>query len=222
MKVKSLFISDLHLGCKKNRAKDALKVLGRIEYDNLFLLGDIVDIKALSHEWNWSLDEQDVYSTITEKAKTCHVVWTIGNHERTFFDHLNNFERILICSGYPYSSGKRNFYLTHGHQFDHNLESSHWPRSLINAAYNGTSEFNLKICSQLKKLIRRTPGYLNAFKTSAINFALEHGYTDIMCGHTHQQELFMDKVNYYNVGDFREDATWITENFDGEFNLHGL
>jgi len=222
MKIKSLFISDLHLGCKKNRSKDALNVLTNYEYENLFLLGDIIDIKALSHEWLWDDTENKIWETIIKKAENFRTIMIPGNHERGFFDNISTFENMLVCGGYPYRSKEKIIYLTHGHEFDENLESNHWPRSLINVAYNGVSEFNLKICSQLKKLIRKTPGYLDSFKANAIDYAKQRGYNSIMCGHTHQQEFVDGDIEYYNTGDFREDATFITEDFEGNLNLRSI
>ena len=43
MRVRSLFLSDLHLGCKFSRVDELFAFLGRIEPDQLYLVGDIVD-----------------------------------------------------------------------------------------------------------------------------------------------------------------------------------
>lgn len=43
MKIKSLFISDLHLNTSFCQSDKLLRLLKEYEYENLFLLGDIID-----------------------------------------------------------------------------------------------------------------------------------------------------------------------------------
>lgn len=214
-KITSLFISDLHLGCKKNKNYKALEILNKYSYENLFLLGDIIDIKALVHEWNWSEIDTKIWEYILKLPKLTNIVYTTGNHERGFFDNCS-VRNIHFCSGHVY----KGIFLTHGHQFDEGLESDTWPRSLINIAYNNVSEFNLKIASQLKKIIRRTPNYLGQFKKNAVETAKKFGHSAIMCGHTHQASIeTIDDITYYNCGDFREDSTYIIEDLNGNLTL---
>ncbi|MEN6291540.1 MAG: UDP-2,3-diacylglucosamine diphosphatase [Methanobacterium sp.] len=216
-KIESLFISDLHLGARSNNAMKALKVLREYEYKNLFLLGDIIDIKALSHNWKWESAENDVWNFIEKFAEKKEVVYCVGNHERGFFDKAN-IKNFLFFDGYVY----KDMLLCHGHKFDENLESNHWPRALINVAYDSCSSFNAKMVSQIKKLIRRTPGYLKNFRKNAVEEAKKFGFKKVVCGHTHQQEhCVIENIEYINIGDFKEDATYAIETIDGNIILEG-
>lgn len=221
MKIKSLFVSDIHMGCQKNNAKKALEVLKHYEFENLFLVGDIIDIKALAHEWKWTSIENDVWNKIVDCSNKSNVFYIQGNHERCFFDSTTKIERVKIYnSTYIYNE---NIMICHGDKFDQYLESNIWPRKLIDIAYNSVSEFNLKISSQIKKVVRRTPGYLNQFKLNASNFAKQNNCRTIILGHTHQQEYeLIDDINYFNIGDFREDATYMIEKNNGDFELCSL
>jgi len=215
MKIKSLFMSDLHLGCKKNNRKKALKVLNKYEFDNLFLLGDIVDIKALTESWEWGGEEDEVWNTIVDIALEKNVVYTTGNHCRGFFDNANPINKMQFVKGYVWGDS----YLTHGDYFD-TFEHNIWPKELIAIAYSSVSNFNLKIASQVKKMARRMPGYLDHFEKTATAWAQKNGYKSIVLGHTHQQSVKMvNNVMYYNVGDFREDATYMVEHLDGEYEM---
>lgn len=208
-------MSDLHLGCKKNNIAKALKVLNKYEFENLFLLGDIIDIKALTENWQWGQDEDEVWNTITDIATEKQVVLTQGNHERGFFDNAYPINKIQFTKGYVYGHS----YLTHGDYFD-TFEENIWPKELIAIAYNSVSSFNLKIASQVKKIARRMPGYLGHFEKTATLWARSHGYRNIVLGHTHQQSVkLVNNVNYYNIGDFKEDATYMIETLDGEFEM---
>lgn len=213
--IKSLFMSDLHLGCKKNNLKKALKVLNKYEFNNLFLLGDIIDIKALTENWQWGSDEDEVWNRIVDMSRDKLVLLTPGNHERGFFDNAKSIKGVQFVKGYNYND----LYLTHGDYFD-TFEHNIWPKELIGIAYSSASNFNLKIASQLKRVARRVPGYLAHFENKATSWAKQHGYNGIVVGHTHQQyKKEINGVMYYNIGDFKEDATYMIETVDGHYNM---
>ncbi len=47
IRLRSVFISDVHLGSRDCRAAELLNFLDSIEVDNLFLVGDIIDLWSL-------------------------------------------------------------------------------------------------------------------------------------------------------------------------------
>ena len=53
VKVKSLFISDLHIGVKHNNVKALLEILDDYEFENLFLVGDIIDMTKIARKPRW-------------------------------------------------------------------------------------------------------------------------------------------------------------------------
>ena len=214
-RIKSLFMSDLHLGCKNNNRKKALKVLKKYEFENLFLLGDIIDIKALTESWFWGVEEDDIWNFIIELSLTKNIIYTPGNHCRGFFDNAYPINKIQFTKGYVYGDS----YLTHGDYFD-TFEHNIWPKELIAIAYSSVSNFNLKIASQVKRIARRMPGYLGHFEKTATAWARQHGYKSIVLGHSHQQSVkLINNVNYYNIGDFKEGATYMIETLDGIFEM---
>ena len=46
-KVRTLFISDVHLGTKKCQADKLLEVFKNLEFENLVIVGDFIDLTAL-------------------------------------------------------------------------------------------------------------------------------------------------------------------------------
>ena len=50
IKVKSLFISDLHLGNYNSQADKVLDVFKKYEFENLFLVGDIIDMTYMKRK----------------------------------------------------------------------------------------------------------------------------------------------------------------------------
>ena len=60
MRVRALFISDVHLGCRFSRAEELFAFLGRIEPDRLYLVGDIIDGWRLKKSWYWAPSHSEV------------------------------------------------------------------------------------------------------------------------------------------------------------------
>lgn len=53
MKYKSIFISDLHLGIKSVNPDILTEFLKENEFENIFLVGDIIDLWKLKRAWHW-------------------------------------------------------------------------------------------------------------------------------------------------------------------------
>ena len=89
-KVRSIFISDVHLANPNSQVKRLSEFLDNFEADNLFLLGDIVDLwKLSSHKGRWYKEHERVLQQIINFSKTgTRVVYIPGNHD-PFFRHFN-------------------------------------------------------------------------------------------------------------------------------------
>lgn len=217
-KIKSLFISDLHLGVKLNNADKALDVILNHDFENLFLLGDIIDIKALSKNWRWKPIETVLWNKIIEISKKKNTILTPGNHERDFFNSTHSIAGLRIKSQHMHND----ILLMHGHQFDIvDYDQDIWPQSLASLAYEGLTNYNIKICSQLKKAIKGKAGYLKKYKNTALEHLSATPLKKIMVGHTHIQERFVAEngLEYINCGDFRESSAFVIETLSGEILL---
>ena len=64
MKVKTLFISDIHLGNHKSQAGKLLEVLKDYDYENLVIVGDFIDLTSLKKKFYWNID----HSTVIQKV----------------------------------------------------------------------------------------------------------------------------------------------------------
>ena len=53
LRVRSLFLSDIHLGTRACRANDLLSLLRDYDAENIFLVGDIIDFWAMSRGIYW-------------------------------------------------------------------------------------------------------------------------------------------------------------------------
>jgi UDP-2,3-diacylglucosamine pyrophosphatase LpxH len=119
--VRSLFISDVHLGCKFCKAERLLRFLRGIEADHLYLVGDIVDGWKMKRNLYWN----DTYSFIVRRVigmvkDGTKVVYVAGNHDefiRKF--EPNNFGHLSIVNECVHETADgRRLLLVHGDIFD--------------------------------------------------------------------------------------------------------
>jgi UDP-2,3-diacylglucosamine pyrophosphatase LpxH len=237
IKVKSLFISDLHLGNPNCQADKVLEVLRNYEYDNLFIVGDFIDMTYLKRKFYWNPDHSTVIQKVLRASrKGVKVIYIIGNHDfyvRSVIEEQNiHFGDILICNEYIYQSiNNELIYITHGDCFDGFVrmhpflywfgDKSYEFSILINNVYNwfrrkfGYQYWSLS--AYLKTKVKNVIKFLAEYKKMSEEKVKEMKCDSIMIGHTHSPEIVQG--HYYNTGDFCESCSYIIENLDGTMEL---
>ena len=69
MEVRTLFISDVHLGSNKSQAGKLLEVLKNYEYENLIIVGDFIDLTSLKKKFYWNQDHSTVIQKILRSSR---------------------------------------------------------------------------------------------------------------------------------------------------------
>ncbi len=83
-RLRTVFISDIHLGFKGCSADLLLDFLHHVEMDHLFLVGDIIDVWSMQKNMFWPQSHNNVMRTILGKAKRgTKVIFVPGNHDET-------------------------------------------------------------------------------------------------------------------------------------------
>jgi len=81
-RLRSVFISDVHLGSRDSRAGELLQFLASVEVDYLFLVGDIIDFWSLRKNFYWPQQHNEVLRAILGKAREgARVIYVPGNHD---------------------------------------------------------------------------------------------------------------------------------------------
>ena len=62
LKYKSIFISDVHLGTKGCQAKKLLEFVKNSRSENLYLVGDIIDVWEMQKSFFWPQEHNDAVS----------------------------------------------------------------------------------------------------------------------------------------------------------------
>jgi len=236
IKIKSLFISDLHLGNPNSKTNKVLDLLKEYEFENLFIVGDFIDMTYMKRKKN-NLPQSHL--TIIQKIlrlsrKGVKVIYLIGNHDsyiKNFIDDNIYLGDIFICNEYIHETLNEKIYITHGDQFDgfimihpffYWLGDNAYELSIkINKIYNlfrkilGFEYWSLS--SYLKNRVKNAIEFINEYEKISKIKLVEMNCNSILMGHTHSPKI---STNYYNTGDFIESCSYIIEDIDGNLSLN--
>lgn len=241
MHYKSIFVSDIHLGTKQCQIEYLLKFLHDNTCDNMYLIGDIIDIHALSYKWYWHKDHNTfIQKVLRMSRKGTHIVMIPGNHDDILREFIAGnapffFGDILIVDQLDYISTKgKKFLLIHGDCFDGAIRSMGWLYWLgdraydvalsINTVYNKIRKmFGLQywsLSSYLKQKVKQTIQIVNKFDELIVRKCIIEGYDGVIYGHTHCPNIKTIKTKIIiNDGDMVENCTVLVETEDGTFQL---
>jgi len=240
MKIKTLFISDVHLGTSKCQADKLLQVLKDYEYEKLVIVGDFIDLTSLKRKFYWKSDHSTVIQKILRSSrKGVEVVYILGNHDfylRGLIEEENiSIGDILLCDEHYHTtvSGEK-IYICHGDQFDGFIRLhpflyvlGDWAYEMsfkINTWYNKFRRFfgleYWSLSQYLKLKVKNAIAFINDFKILSMKKLDEVGCDSIMIGHIHTPAIEkIDNKNYYNTGDFCETCSFLYEDLSGKINL---
>jgi UDP-2,3-diacylglucosamine pyrophosphatase LpxH len=237
LKVRSVFISDVHLGFKGCQADSLLHFLQSVETEYLFLVGDIVDFWSLKKSSHWPQQHTNVVRSILGKAKhDTKVIYIPGNHDDGMRQYVGlAFGNVEIHKDYIHTTadGKR-LLVMHGDEFDlivkHSrlleklgsyvyeklLDANHYVNAI--RKYFGRSYWSL--AAYLKRRAKNAVDYIGNFEEALAHLARERGVDGVVCGHIHHAEIRqIEGVLYCNDGDWVESCTSIVEHLDGRIEL---
>jgi UDP-2,3-diacylglucosamine pyrophosphatase LpxH len=240
-KVKTLFISDVHLGTRKSQVNKLLDVLKDYEFENLIIVGDFIDLTALKKKFYWNSDHSTVIQKILRfSRKGVKVVYLLGNHDHFLRGLIKeemdiNLGNILICDEYEYQTSKgEKIFICHGDQFDGFIRLHPFLYVLGDFAYELSFKINKiynkfrrvfgldywSLSKYLKSKVKDAVAFVNDFKYLSIKKLEETNCDSIMIGHIHTPaiEKIGDK-NYYNTGDFCESCSFLYEDLEGNIKL---
>jgi UDP-2,3-diacylglucosamine pyrophosphatase LpxH len=237
LSVRSVFISDVHLGTPGCQAEALLDFLRRVECEQLYLVGDIVDGWQLRRRWYWPQAHNDVVQKLLRKArKGTRVVLVPGNHDefarRYVGLHFGGIEVLGDCV--HHAADGRQFWVTHGDLFDGVVQCARWLALLGDRLYELALRLNSHLNSvrarlglpywslsrYLKLKVKRAVSFIGDFESAVAREALRRGMNGVICGHIHHAELReVDGIVYANDGDWVESLTALVEHADGRLEI---
>ena len=235
--VRTVWISDLHLGTPGCQAQALLDFLRDIKCDTLYLVGDIIDGWQLRRTWYWPQLHNDVVQKILRKArKGVRVIFVPGNHDefaRRYVAH--NFGGVDVAEECIHvTADGRRLWVTHGDLFDGVIQCAKWLAYLGDAAYELSLKVNRwfnrlrarlglpywSLSRYLKLKVKRAVSYVSDFETAVAHEARKRGADGVVCGHIHHAEIReIEGVLYCNDGDWVESLTALVEHHDGRLEI---
>jgi len=138
--VRSIFLSDIHLGTKACQAHHLLDFLKEYSSEYVFLLGDIVDLWAMRRGGvYWSEAQNTFVQKILRRARHGEkVIFIPGNHDEALREYVGTlFGNIVVNHDYVHCAADgRRYLLLHGDEFDQVTRHHRWIAVLGDKAYD--------------------------------------------------------------------------------------
>ncbi|OCX66811.1 UDP-2,3-diacylglucosamine hydrolase [Thioclava sp. SK-1] len=236
--VKSLFVSDLHLGARGSRAGKFLEFLRQVDAEEIFLVGDILDV------WHcgtvqWGATHDAIMDELKRRARNgTRVVYLPGNHDAELRKRLgHDHEGLQLVDQLTHVAADGTRYLVlHGDQCDSRILRWHvmtrigtrldawlrgcdaWARDVFHFRTRGETERNL-----VELVIHGVSALLmvgNKSEKRLAELAIASDHDGVICGHFHKPALRdAHGIRYANCGDWVDSMTALVELFDGRLQL---
>ncbi len=238
---KSIFLSDCHLGSSSCKAEYLLNLLNSYTFDNLFLVGDIIDGWRLKASFYWPQEHSNVLNKILELAKNgTKIFYIVGNHDeflKKYFKKTKIISAGNICVAlslqHTAADGKK-WLIIHGDDFDSIIRSQKWLAFLGDNIYDFLLWINRYIhevqralhrpywslSAYLKQKTKKAVAFISKFEDAVAWECHKLKLDGVICGHIHHAEIRkMNGIIYMNCGDFVESCSFLAEETDGSVVL---
>ena len=237
-KVRTIFVSDVHLGIRPCQAERLLDFLREYSAQQLFLLGDIIDFEALSRNLYWTTSHNTVVQKILRRARHGEkVVLVPGNHDHVLREYVNaTFGDIRIASEWIHTAADgRRYLLIHGDACDPVSGCHRLLAAIGDFSYTVLLRLNRHLAwirrrlgkhgywslsAYVKHRIKRAADYIGDYESAVVDAARAHDVDGVICGHIHAPAIkSLQGPTYVNCGDWVDSCTAIVEHFDGRMEL---
>jgi UDP-2,3-diacylglucosamine pyrophosphatase LpxH len=235
-RVRTAWISDVHLGTRSSNAAALLEFLRDYECERLYVVGDLIDIWQLRRGRYWPQQHNDVIQKILRKArKGVPVIFIPGNHDEFVNSFGGAYGNISIREHaiHQLADGRR-MLVIHGHELDTVVQNAKWLAYLGDVGYQFLLSLNPAInffrrrfglgywslSAYAKKRVKDAVNFIGEFEKAIVRYAERFSVDAVVCGHIHSAAIRqLGDVTYYNCGDWVESCTALVEQYDGTLDL---
>ena len=235
-KVRTVWISDLHLGTRTSNVAALLQFLRDYDFENLYIVGDLIDIWSMRRARYWPQQHNDVIQKILRKArKGARVVYIPGNHDELVADFIGSYGNIDISPSAVHVTAKgERILVIHGHELDTIVQNVKWLAFLGDVGYqfflslNPTINFFRRsfglgywsLSAYAKKRVKDAVSFIGRFEEEIVHYARKFSVDAVLCGHIHSAAIrHIEQITYYNCGDWVESCSALVEQLDGSIEL---
>lgn len=236
--VRSIFISDQHLGFRFSRAAECLRFLQTYQTERLYLVGDFLDGWRLTRNWYWPAIYDELIDHILWMIQTgTRVYYTPGNHDDFLRKPHPAVHGVEVADEFLHRTGDdRLLLVTHGDLFDSVEKKFHRLSKFGSGVYDGLTRVNfatnkalqklgfneLNYCFAAKRWSKKIVGAVGGFQAVLTEYATSQNCHGVICGHIHRpvlQQSADDQFIYCNTGDWIENQSGVIELLDGSLVL---
>ena len=237
-RVRTVFISDAHLGCRFSRPKELLAFLHRFDCDELFIVGDFIDGWRLNRSWFWRSEYNSILLRLIEMAdEGTHIRYAPGNHDEFLRAFARDFGFVEVADEFVHrTAANEQFLVLHGDRFDRVESHGAWLARLGAGAYDILTWFNqrlndfcrscnfrdLELSAFVKRNVKAVVEFVSDFEHRIIDYARSQGCQGVICGHIHNPTIDRrSEFTYCNIGDWVENCCAVVEQPSGELEIVG-
>jgi UDP-2,3-diacylglucosamine pyrophosphatase LpxH len=235
-RIRTAWISDVHLGTRGANAQPLLQFLRDYDFDVLYIVGDLIDVWSMRRGMYWPQHHNDVIQKILRKArKGTRIIYIPGNHDELisgFYGAYGNI-RIQKHAIHRLTDGRR-MLVIHGHELDMVVQNVKWLAFMGDVGYQFLLSLNPAInffrrrfglgywslSAYAKKRVKDAVSFISRFEEEIVRYAAKFSVDAVLCGHIHNAAIRrFGNVTYYNCGDWVETRSVLIERHDGRIEL---
>jgi UDP-2,3-diacylglucosamine pyrophosphatase LpxH len=227
--MRTLILSDLHLGSKACHALEILEILERESCDRIILNGDTVNnlnLRKLAPS-HWA-----VLDRLRSLAASRELILVRGNHDHDNYpvsngnghanghsfgaqDVLPTLLGVPMVEEYKLEVAGKPYLVLHGDRFDPTL-NYYVVSEMADMCYQFSQKVNKKLAKWLKKKSKKWGGILEMVRAHSVAHARAKGYQGVVTGHTHYaDDVHVEGVHYVNSGCWTEPpCSYVTADAD--------
>ncbi len=237
-KYRTIVISDVHLGSKWSKSREATAFLRNNSCETLILCGDIIDGWAImrGRQTRWRGRHTEFIRTLLDISHSTRIIYIRGNHD-DFLDQIVpiRFLNMEIVKDYTYESNDKKYFVLHGDLFDSVTSNMKWLAKLGDMGYSLLLLLNRysnlrrirnglpykSIAREIKAKVKSSLSYIDHFENNIVTLAKSKECDGVICGHIHHPDIrVIDGVEYLNSGDWVESLSALREDFDGNWSIY--
>ena len=234
---RTIWLSDIHLGYKDCKAEYLLDFLRHSKADTLYLVGDIVDMWAMSKQFLWPKSHNQLFHRLLSlSGEGTRVIYLPGNHDEPAqkYDGMA-FGDVEIHRQYLHTAADgRKLLILHGDQFDQEVcfgkfhawigDKAYDLLLFVNRWYNKARHLAgypyWSLAGYIKSRVKGANEAISRYRDIGCRTASEMGLDGIVCGHIHHPEISQQQdLTYCNTGDWIENCSALTEDMQGNLEL---
>jgi UDP-2,3-diacylglucosamine pyrophosphatase LpxH len=231
-RVRTAWISDVHLGTRGSNAGALLDFLREYECETLYVVGDLIDIWQLRRSRYWPQQHNDVIQKILRKSrKGTRVIYIPGNHDDLLAKFYGAYGNIIVQKHaiHRLTDGRR-MLVIHGHELDTVVQNVKWLAFAGDVGYQFLLSLNPAInfvrrrfglgywslSAFAKQRVKDAVSFIGRFEEEIVRYAKKFSVDAVLCGHIHSAAIRQfGGIMYYNCGDWVETCSALIEREDG-------